>query len=114
MQECGIVLILHSETHLKGNAPTGRIFEAAAASCVVISDRHPFVIQEFGDSVLYIDQDESAEEMARQIESHLGWIQSHPAAAQEMAEKCHRIFEERFTLEQQLLRLQTVYNNLQV
>jgi hypothetical protein len=112
MQECGVVLMLHSETHLKGNAPTARIFEAAAAGCVIISDRHPFVIQEFGDSVLYVNQEGSIESLFQEIEHHLDWILSHPAEAQEMASKCHQIFEERFTLEDQLLNLKTLYEEI--
>jgi hypothetical protein len=112
MQECGIVLVLHSESHIKGNSPTARIFEAAAACCVVISDRHPFVMEEFGDSVLYIDQESSPEALFTQIEDHLAWIHSHPSEAQDLAFKCHRIFEDRFTLEKQLLHLKEIYTEL--
>jgi glycosyltransferase involved in cell wall biosynthesis len=112
MQECGIVLILHSETHLKGNAPTGRIFEAAASGCVIISDRHPFVMQEFGDSALYIDQEGSPEAIFQEIEDRLAWIRSNPKEAVEMAARCHEIFEERFTLEEQLLNLKKIYEEI--
>ena len=112
MQECGIVLVLHSDKHLKGNAPTGRIFEAAAAGCVVISDRHPFVIQEFGDAVLYIDQEGAPEAICQQIQDHLTWIRSHPEKALEMASRCHRIFVSRFTLEKQLLHLKEIYEKI--
>jgi len=112
MQQCGIVLILHSDTHLQGNSPTARIFEAAAASCIVISDQHPFVQQEFGDSVLYIDQESAPEDLFHQIESHLAWIHSHPIEAQEKARKCHQLFEERYTLEKQLLDLRALYEKV--
>ena len=112
MQECGVVLILHSETHLKGNTPTARIFEAAAASCAIISDKHPFAMNEFGDSILYIDQEASPERLFQQIEDHLTWIRSHPKEAQEKALRCHQIFEESFTLEKQLLELQSIYKKI--
>lgn len=112
MQECGIVLILHSDTHLKGNAPTSRIFEAAAASAVIISDRHPFVMEEFKDSVLYIDQEGSSEAIFQEIKEHLAWIRSHPKEAQKMALESHLIFEERFTLEDQLLHLKALYEKI--
>jgi len=113
MHECGAVLILHSDAHLTGNAPTGRIFEAAAASCVIISDRHPFIVQEFGDSVLYVNQEASAKGLFQEISLHLDWIRSHPQEAQEMAKRSHVIFERRFTLESQLKQLKAIYDEIQ-
>ena len=112
MQEAGIVLILHSDSHIKGNSPTGRIFEAAAASCVIISDLHPFVMKEFGDSVLYVDQTQDPSALMKQIESRLEWIRSNPQKAKEMARLAHQIFEECFTLEKQLLRLYEIYQDI--
>jgi hypothetical protein len=109
MQSAGIVLILHSESHIKGNSPTARIFEAAAASCVVISDLHPFVVKEFGDSVLYIDQTKEPEEILKQIEGHLNWVYENREEAIEMAKRAHRIFEERFTLEAQFQKLSNLF-----
>ena len=113
MQECGIVLVLHSDIHLQGNAPTGRIFEAAAAGCAIISDRHPFIVQEFGDAVLYIDQEGSSEAIFQAIATHMAWIRSHPEKAQEMAFRCHQIFMEKFTLEKQLCDLKEICENIQ-
>lgn len=112
MQRAGIALILHSDSHIQGNSPTGRIFEAAAASCVIISDLHPFVQKEFGESVLYIDQTQSAESMGQQIAAHLEWIRAHPNEAKEKAKRAHQIFAERFTLEKQMGQLKGLYEEL--
>lgn len=103
ISEMGICLVLHSETHLKYGIPSGRIFEAAAASAVIIADLNPFVIEHFGDTVLYIDQELSGEEMFKQIDAHMTWIRKHAKEALKMAQKAYRIFEEHFLLEQQLL-----------
>ncbi len=103
----GIYLILHSEPHLKEGAPTGRIFEAAAAAAVIISDKHPFIEREFQDSVLYIDTKRS--DVFEQIETHMKWIKENPEEARKKARLAHAIFLEKFTLEQQVARL---YKNL--
>lgn len=105
IHDAGIALVIHSSWHLDVGAPSARIFEAAAASSVIISDRHPFVLREFGDSVLYFDQNQSGEEMHRQIAEHREWIFSHPAEAKEMARRAHQLFLEKFTLEAQLENL---------
>jgi len=106
IKKCGIALILHSQEHLQNNIPTGRIFEAAAAGCVIISDRHSFVEKEFGDAVLYIDIDKdnklTGEEMFEQIYKHLNWILCEPVEAEKLARRAHTIFDEKFTLEAQL------------
>ncbi|NDD99532.1 glycosyltransferase family 1 protein [bacterium] len=109
IRNCGIALILHSQEHLDGGVITGRIFEAAAAGSVIISDKHEFVEKEFGDTVLYLDIDKdhklTGEKMFEQIYAHLMWIFSHPKEAEEKAQKAHKIFDDKFTLESQLERL---------
>jgi len=109
--DCGVCLILHSQAHLKHGIPSGRIFEAAASSAVIISDLNPFVIEYFGDSVLYFDQNLSGEEMFQQIDNHMNWIQEHPEEALDMAQRSHQIFEENFLLEDQLLDFHQFLNS---
>lgn len=104
MRKSGIVLILHTDENIAQRAPAARIFESAAAGCVIISDKHPFILNEFGDSILYID-DQDGESMFNQIETHYNWILSHPVEAESMARKAHAIFSEKFTLEKQLIKL---------
>lgn len=101
----GVTLIFHARDHLDNGIPTGRIFEAASANTVIISDRNQYVIDNFGDNVLYIDVDQSAAEIFSQIDQHMQWIFNNPLQAQQMAERCHEIFLQRFTLEEQMQRL---------
>ncbi len=103
ISEHGVCLILHSDTHIKYEIPSGRIFEAVAASAVVISDLNPFVIKNFGDSVLYIDQNLDGSSMFEQIDAHIHWIKNHSKQALIMAKKAHKILENNFLLEDQLL-----------
>jgi glycosyltransferase involved in cell wall biosynthesis len=114
IKKCGAALLLHSQEHLQHDVISGRIFEAAAAGAVIISDRHKFIEKEFGDTVLYIDIDKnnklSAEEMFKQINNHLSWILDNPDQALEMAQKAHAIFDAKFTLEAQLKRLGDFHN----
>jgi spore maturation protein CgeB len=94
---------MHRDTHLKAGAPSGRIFEAAAAAAVIISDKHPFVEKEFKNSVLYVDQ--TRDDLFEQIDTHMRWIKENPEAAKTKALQAHKIFLEKFTLEEQLIRL---------
>ena len=60
LQEKGIALVIHRAQHKNLGIPSGRIFEAAAASCVIICDRNSFVLEQFGESVLYFDDEADA------------------------------------------------------
>ena len=112
LQKHGIVLVLHSEVHNREAIPSGRIFEAAAASTVIISDENPFVKKHFGDSVFYIDSSGSGESMFQQIQAHINTIFKNPEKAFEMAEKAHQIFVDNFTLERQLLNLKSMHKKV--
>lgn len=103
--ESGVYLLLHSETHLEYGIPSGRIFEAVAASALVISDNNRFVRENFGDSVLYIDVNATGKQIFRQINQHMAWISSHKREAKKMAQQSHNILTKKFLLEEQLLRL---------
>lgn len=105
IQKAGVALIIHADQHMTLHAPTSRIFEAAAACSVIISERHPFIVQEFGDAVLYIDDNRDPEILFSQIDSHMKWILNHPEEALALAKKAHSLFVEKFTLEKLLLDL---------
>ncbi len=117
IKEAGVSLVLHSQEHLDNEVISGRIFEAAAAGAVIISDRHGFVTREFKDAVLYIDIDKDnklpADEMFSQIYTHLIWVLEHPVEAEKLARKAHSIFSAKFTLEDQLERLGAWHEKLQ-
>lgn len=110
--KAGISLLLHSQDHLDGGAPTGRIFEAAAANTVIISDPHPFVKMHFAENVLYINPQGDAEDIFKQIDEHMRWIKANPQQAKQMANNCHKIFLDKFTMEQQLAKLFAVHKSL--
>jgi hypothetical protein len=110
---CGIALVLHSHEHIRGGVPTSRIFEAAAASAVIICDHHPFVEKEFGDAVLYIDPNQSPENVFAQIDAHVKWVHQNPDKAIALAKRSHAIFMERFTLENELLKISKLYESMQ-
>jgi hypothetical protein len=112
ISKCGIALVLHSHEHIKGGVPTSRIFEAAAASAVIICDQHPFVEKEFGDSVLYIDPNQDPEAVFKQIDDHVKWVHANPDKAIELARRSHTIFMERFTLENELKKIAEMYESM--
>lgn len=108
----GVSLILHSDVHNLHGIPSGRIFEAAAASTVIICDENAFVREHFGDSVLYINTDESAKSIHKQIKHLMNWIQSNKEEALEKARRAHAIYKNYFLLEDQLLRLAKFHEQL--
>jgi hypothetical protein len=108
----GIYLLTHSDSHFKGGEPNMRGFEAAAANAVVISDRHPFIVANFGDSFLYFDHTASSDEMYRQVKAHVDWIMANPKEAKAMAAKAHKIFLEKFTLEKDLVRIAKMHESI--
>jgi hypothetical protein len=113
LQQHGIALVIHSDIHNKECIPSSRIFEAAAASTVVISDENPFVKKHFGDSVFYIDTSASTTNIFSQILGHMHTIRQNPTKAREMARKAHQIFIRNFTMENQLLQLEELNRKVQ-
>ena len=103
--KAGVALVLHANDHLYGGLPTGRIFEAAAANTVIIADQNPFLMKHFANNILYVDTSEDFKQIFKQIDDHMQWIFSHPDQAQQMAQNCHQIFLQKFTLEAQLQQL---------
>ena len=112
MQKAGIALVLHADDFIRNGGPTLRIFEAAAASCVIISDKHPFVMENFGDSVFYVNQNASPEIMFQQIDGYVQWTLANPEKAKEMARRSHDIFMEKFTLEEETKKIIEFFKKL--
>jgi len=112
IRDAGICLCLHSDIHLEAGIPTGRIFEAAAAQAVIISDHHPFIHHHFGNTVLYVDHTHPHESLASQLRRHYAWIQAHPQEAQAMAKKAHQIFVQNFTSEKLWEKLTQVHEKI--
>ena len=103
IHKCGVGLALSSDYHYRAGAATNRIYEISAAGCITISDTNSFIMENFGDSVLYIDYDKKDyKKMYEQINNHLSWIKNNPEAALEKAKKAQEIFKTKFSLEKQL------------
>jgi glycosyltransferase involved in cell wall biosynthesis len=100
--ECGVALCLHRPEHMLYGVPSMRVFETAAASAVLISDRHPFVEEHFGDAAYYLDHGLSASDAAARVAEIMAEIRAAPAQATERARAAHRVLEEKFTLERHL------------
>jgi hypothetical protein len=96
---CGLGLALHLPVHAQAGIPNMRIFELSAAGALTIADRHPFIMEAFGHSVLYVDLTAGEVEVADQILAHVAWARSHPADGRAMARAAQAIFLERFSLE---------------
>ena len=107
IKERGVALLLHSHEHLAEGVPTSRIFEALAASAIIISDNHPFLKKHFADCncILFIDQTASSEEMFYKIEEHMDWIRLNQEQAIEKARVAHQIFVDKFSLEVELYQI---------
>lgn len=110
--KAGVSLVLHSSVHNAYGLPSGRIFEAAAASTVIICDENPFVKKHFGNSVLYINTNENGESIYHQVHRHMQWIQSHKEEALKKAKDAYEIYQKHFLLEDQLLRLSDFHDSI--
>lgn len=108
----GINLVMHSDLHIQHGMPSSRIFEAAASSSVIISDLNPFILDNFGDSVLYYNQAKDGYTMFKQIKRHMEWILANPEEALNKARRSHEILQEKFLLEHQLLKLLEMHNSI--
>ncbi len=112
LQRHGITLIFHSDIHNREKIPSSRIFEAAAASTVIISDNNAFVKKHFGESVFYVDTTLSAEEIYLQIKNHMAFIRQDPEKALEMAKRAHQIFVDQFLMETQLENIMAMHQKV--
>lgn len=112
LQKHGISLIFHSDMHNQEEIPSSRIFEAAAASAVIIADTNAFVKKNFGGNVFYVDTSRSAEEIFQQIKNHVHAIHSNPEKALAMAKRAHEIFVDRFLMETQLLNIMSMHKEI--
>ncbi|MCX7338056.1 MAG: hypothetical protein NTX76_02080 [Alphaproteobacteria bacterium] len=104
-QESGVSLVFHSKKHLERDEPSARIFEAAASSSLIISDKLPFVMKNFGDSIFYIDHQNAPEMIFNQIMDYFQWIRKNPVDAAKMARRSYQIFSEKFVLEDQIFNI---------
>ncbi|MDK2084130.1 hypothetical protein PT502_10020 [Aliarcobacter butzleri] len=111
VNECGMSLVITSDTHRDAEAATNRLYESCAAGAVIISDDNPFVINEFGNSVLYFKYyKDNTEKNLAQIKTHVKWILENKEEALKLAKKSQEIYEKKFKLDNVLRNLVDKHN----
>jgi hypothetical protein len=93
----GVALCLHKAEHRAHDTPSMRLFEAAAAGCVIIADDIPFARRTLGDSAFYLQLE--GEHGAEEVADHLAWIKANPRKAAAMAAESHRLISAQYSLE---------------
>jgi phosphoglycerol transferase len=105
IRDAGIALCLHKAAHRGANCPTMRLFEAAAAGALIITDDFEFPREWFRDSVLYVDAELPAPMIVQQIVSQVEWANRNPEAANRLAQRSNELFRRCLTLESMLRSL---------
>ena len=82
-----------------------RLFEAAAAGALIITDDFEFPREWFRDSVLYVDSELPAPLVIDQIVRHVDWAMRHRDAASRLAQQSNALFRRSLTLESMLGQL---------
>lgn len=105
IRSAGIALCLHKSVHREANCPSMRIFEAAAAGALIITDDFDFPRQWLRDSVLYVDADLPPPMITEQILDHVAWVNRNRDAAKRLAVRSNELFRRSLTLESMLSTL---------
>jgi hypothetical protein len=105
IRDAGIALCLHKAIHRDAACPTMRLFEAAAAGALIITDDFEFPREWFRDSVLYVDAELPAPVVIEQIVSHVEWANRNREAANRLARRSNDLFRRCLTLESMLRSL---------
>ncbi len=95
----GIALCVHKADHRAADTPSMRLFEAAAAGCLIITDEIPFARRVLGDSVFHLDLTQPPEINAARVREIIAFANADPAAADAMARRSHAILKRDFSLE---------------
>jgi hypothetical protein len=110
IRDYGVALCTHTLDHLDAGIPTNRVFEAIAAGAIPIVDQNYFITKEFGDNVLYIDQNDSFSNILEQVNKHLLWLRNHPSAVRVMAKKNYDLAMAKFNITTHLLNIRRMHN----
>jgi glycosyltransferase involved in cell wall biosynthesis len=96
----GIALCIHKDRHRTADTPSARLFEAAAAGCVIIADEIPFARRVLGDAALYVDLRKPSMTVARTIANHVAWVVKNPERASAMAARSHERLNREYSMEE--------------
>jgi hypothetical protein len=105
IRDAGIALCLHRRPHRQANCPSMRLFEAAAAGALIITDDFEFPRYWFRNSVLYVNADVSPDMVTRQIVSHVKWARQNSEHANRLAARSNELFRHHLNLERMLISL---------
>lgn len=95
----GIALCIHREEHRLSDTPSMRLFEAAAAGCLIIADNLPFARRVLGDSAFYIDMNAPAKHNAQRVGEIVQWASENPDLAEAMATRSHEVLARDYSVE---------------
>jgi len=95
----GAGLVLLSESHLRDDIISNRVFEICSAGAVAIACDTPWLRKHFGDALYYFDQRAPARHITQRLRDILFEIQEDPAAASARAAEGRKVFENRFSAE---------------
>jgi phosphoglycerol transferase len=102
IRRSGVALCLNKAAHRDFDCPSMRLFEAAAAGALIISDDFGFPRQWFRNSVLYVDADLPPRLVVEQVVAHFHWAQADRQAANRLAKRSNELFRSQLTLERML------------
>ncbi len=105
LRKCGVALCLHKSEHIKYNVPSMRIFEAAAASALIITEKTEFTNKYFRNCSLLLENDLPVSDQLVKIKEYVEWISNNPEQAAECSQVTHDVFMNNFTLEAQIQKL---------
>ena len=99
IRRSGIALCLHKAAHRASGCPSMRLFEAAAAGALIITDDFSFPRHWFRDSVLYVDVALPTPLLVEQIVRHVEWALANPVAASRLALRSNALFRRSLSLD---------------
>ncbi|HEX8166637.1 MAG TPA: glycosyltransferase, partial [Beijerinckiaceae bacterium] len=99
MREHGVALCLHTDEHRDADLPSGRLFEAAAAGAVIVTDELPFARRVLGDAALFVDSKASRADVVDQVRKHLLWLNEDPARGERLVAEARAILQGRLDIE---------------
>jgi len=105
IKDAGISLCLHAAAHREYSCPSMRLFEAAAAGALIITDNTEFARCIFRNSVLYVDLDLPTSLIVKKVYEHYKWAIGNRDAAERLAKKSNEIFRSCLSLEKMLSTL---------
>lgn len=107
----GISLVISSEDHILCDAASSRIYEALNAGVVIVSDRNPFVVKEFADTINYFDHGRTPAETMENIKRVYDSILKDPKKYLERARQAQAIYKNRHVLDVSLKKIIEQHEN---